>query len=42
MRDMSRIRKEIDQKFDMVVSTIRENPRLAQVKPNVLMSRLLE
>jgi integrase/recombinase XerD len=40
--DMARIRQEIDQKFDMVVSMIKENPKLAQIKPNVLMSKQMK
>ncbi|MGA7369284.1 MAG: site-specific integrase [Nitrososphaeraceae archaeon] len=41
-RDMDSIRHELDQKFAMILSLIKENPKLAQIKPNVLITKQLE
>ena len=40
-RDMDNIRHEMDQKFAMILSMIKENPKLAQIKPNVLVTKQL-
>lgn len=41
-RDMDSIRHEMDQKFTTILSMIKENPKLVQVKPNVLITRQVE
>lgn len=41
-RDMDSIRLEMDQKFTMILSMIKENPKLAQIKSNVLITKQLE
>jgi hypothetical protein len=41
-RDMDSIRHEMDQKFTMILSLIKENPKLAQIKPNVLIAKQLK
>jgi integrase len=40
-KDMNTMREEMNQQFSQIMSIIQQNPRLAQIKPEVLTDRLL-
>ena len=41
-QDMKAMCEEINQQFSQIMSTIQQNPKLAQVKPAVLVGKTIE
>ena len=38
-QDMKSVREEMNQQFNQIISMIQQNPRLAQIKPEVLTTK---
>jgi integrase/recombinase XerD len=38
-QDMKAMREEMNQQFSQIMSMIQQNPKLAQIKPNVLINK---
>ena len=41
-QDIKVMREEMNQQFSQIMSLIQQNPRLAQVKPNILLSKEID